>query len=662
MAVEGMNTRTDDAVAPGRYLPIRDYALIGDCHGSALVDRNGSIDWCCLARFDADPVFCRILDQKRGGFLSITPVGSFSTDRAYLDGTNILRTVFKTDCGEMTVTDFMPVGRRPGSGTHNYVDLVAPKWLVRTVDVSGGPVDVRVRYRPAIAFGREQTSLTLERDCISAAGGTYLSHNMAGFEIADDTAEAIASVKSGQRVAFIVSNDRLAAPLDALDRIDEYLSVTAAFWREWITYCRYSGPYTAQVKRSLLTIKLLIYAPSGALAAAPTTSLPEAIGKSRNWDYRFCWLRDTTFALYALAVAGYGGEARRFSEYLPRVCASTAPDLKIMYGIDGETNLDERTLDYLEGYMGSDPVRVGNGAHCQRQMDVYGEVLDWALLFNELGGSFDKDARAMLAALADYVAENWREPDQGIWEMRGPALHHVHGKIMSWVGLDRAIRLLGENQRWAREREAIFSEIEFRGGGDDFGHLVQAYGQPHVDASLLLAPMTAIPLDDGLVRRTVEAVEKELRLGDFLYRYRSEDGVDAENGGGGKEGAFLICSFWLVDAWLHLGKHQEATELLDRLVGHANDVGLYAEEIVPDDHTFLGNFPQAYTHLALVASAAHQQLFERFGTKSLKGSHADRAKLMVSATFGWRALWAAFKATKRVGRIFSSKASLMMLE
>lgn len=371
--------------------------------------------------------------------------------------------MFTTAEGELVIRDFMPVGRKKGSGTHNYVDLNAPNWLVRQIETRRGAVNAEVRYRPSIDFGRHPTRPELQSGRIlTNEDGACLVHNIEGFCLDQDCARASINVRPGQHLTLVLSpttND----PVAALAQINRYREITVAFWREWIAYCRYGGPYVEPVKRSLLTIKLLIYAPSGALAAAPTTSLPERIGGTRNWDYRYCWLRDTTFALYALGIAGYGGEARRFSEYLPRVCAATAPDLRIMYGIDAETDLDEIALDQLEGYRGSRPVRVGNGAYRQRQIDVFGEVLDWAMLFNALGGKLGSDSRAMLAALADYVADHWHEPEHGLWEMRGPLLHHVHGKIMSWVALDRAIRLVGGKERWNRERERIVKDVREKG-------------------------------------------------------------------------------------------------------------------------------------------------------------------------------------------------------
>ena len=653
MTRDGLTHHGPDTARP--YRPIRDYALIGDCHGAALVARDGAIDWCCLGRFDADPTLCRILDAERGGYLSVTPVDGYAATRSYLEDTNILETTFTTAQGTVVVTDFMPVGRKPGCGTHDYVDLVAPNFLIRIVEVREGTAQLQVHYRPSLAFGRQTAGLRVERKRISADGGPVLYHDVGGWSLIGDTALTTVRLQKGQRRVLILAGQPCTS-FNPMDRIDLYTSVTIAFWREWIAYCRYSGPYVGPVKRSLLAIKLLIYAPSGAIVAAPTTSLPEGIGGNRNWDYRYCWLRDSAFTLYALAVSGYGGEARRFSAYLPRVCAATAPNLRIMYGIGGETELDEHTLDHLDGYCGSRPVRQGNGAYTQRQIDIYGEILDWALLFQTLGGAFDQHSRRMLSALADFVADHWHEPDQGLWEMRGPPLHHLHGKIMSWVALDRAMRLLGAQSRLESERDRIVAEVHARGLSAEGDHLVQAYEHPEVDAALLLIPVTGFPVRDQILTNTIEAIERELRSGDFLYRYKNEDGLK------GDEGAFLICSFWLVDALLHIGRKEEAAGLFHRLVECANDVGLYSEEIDPGNRAFLGNFPQTYTQLALIGSAVHLALYEKKGVDALKGTHAERAQRVVSATLGWRAIFAVFKATWRVGRIVSSKRSMFPLE
>ena len=634
------------------YAPIRDYALIGDCHGSALVSRDGSVDWCSLKRFDADPVFCRILDATKGGFFCIQPAAKYEATRQYVRGTNILCTTFTTEAGTARVTDFMPVGRDPHAGVHDYVSLRAPFWLVRIVEGVSGTNRIRAQYKPTVDFARRKARLVTTPFSIATKEGAPFLKADTEFSVNDDLAEANFEIAAGERRHFIVSTSPLGEIATGAV-VEELLAITRAFWEEWSAYCRYQGPYRDIVLRSALALKLLTYAPSGAIVAAPTTSLPEGIGGERNWDYRYCWLRDSSFSLYALAALGYSGEARKFARFLYNSCKATHPRVQIMYGIDGETELTELTLDHLAGYRGSRPVHTGNGAFSQQQIDVYGEVLDWALLHRTLGGSFDAEGAEFLRSMAGYLAEHWQEPDQGIWEMRGPPLHHVYGKIMSWVGIDRVIRMFGSRKDLAEVREKIARTVREKGVSPKDGHLLQAFGQPGTDAVLLLTPALGFPADARTLKATIDAVQRELQQGDYLLRYRSADGLE------GEEGAFLICSFWLVDALLMTGRPEEARELYERLLSRANDVGLFAEEIDPKTHEFLGNFPQAFTHLALIINAANLALYEERGADALRGAHADRARYAIEATSGIRALWVMFKKSGRVGRIFSSRASIL---
>lgn len=622
-------------------LPIRDYALIGDCHGSALVGRDGSIGWCAFERFDAEPALFGLLDDERGGCFVVAPLAKTSrVERSYRRGTNLLETVFVTAEGRVSLIDFMPLGRREGAGVHDYVSVRAPHALVRQVVGIEGRVRVRATWRPAERF--------------VPGGGPAASPPVPSgdvpWQVSGPGRAAEFDLAAGETRVMCLAARKAIAPADCI----RLRQVTTAYWREWIAYCRYRGPYGAVVERSALALKLLTYAPTGAIVAAPTTSLPEWIGGERNWDYRYCWIRDACFTLYALAMLGYSGEAQRFSGFMTHICGSNTCALQIMYGIDGRSELDEFTLDQLDGYRGSRPVRVGNGAHGQRQTDVYGEFADWALLNHALGGARQFTVAPVVEAVAALALAHADEPEAGIWEMRGPPRHHVLGKVMCWVALDRAIRLLGARPQWVEAKDRLHAAILARGVRQ--GGLAQAYDAPARDASLLLVPLLGFPIEREILAGTVDAIEAELAEGDFLLRYRTDDGL------AGAEGAFLACSFWRVDALLALDRYPEAVRLFERLIAHANDVGLLAEELDPRDGAFLGNFPQALSHLALVLNAVHLDLYERGGVDLLRGTLADRARRAVGATFGWRALWASFKTSRRVGRIVSSRASVMPRE
>ncbi|WP_439576541.1 glycoside hydrolase family 15 protein [Elioraea sp.] len=647
-----MTASSEDPSCGGGFHPIRDYALIGDCHGAALVMRDGTIDWCCLGRFDADPVLCRLLDERRGGHLAVRPTSPYQVTRSYAGDTAILRTVFTTAGGSVAVTDFMPVGRQPGASAHDYVTLNAPLALVRRIEGLTGSVEMALSYRPSLSFGTTAPQLRRTARAVTTDAGLTLHLDWDELDIAGDLAKGRIVLAAGERRDMVLADDRTAAAVP-LAAVDAWLAATQAFWTEWSAYCRYRGPDRDCVMRSAITLKLLTWAPSGAIVAAPTTSLPEWIGGERNWDYRYCWLRDAAFSLYALAALGYGGEARRFSEFLPQACARTFPDLRIMYRIDGDPELEERVLDHLDGYCGSRPVRTGNGAHRQRQIDVYGEVLDWASVHHALGGRMTAEMRGMLAATADFAAAHWREPDQGIWEMRGPPRHFVHGKAMSWVALDRAVALLGDNGRWARERAAIVDDVLRRGIDPRRGCLTQAYGETGMDAALLLLPFLGFPAPEPILAATIDAVQQDLAQGDLVHRYRSDDGV------AGEEGAFLICSFWLVDALLWLGRTREAESMFARLAACGNDVGLFSEAIHPDGTTLLGNFPQAFTHLALIGSATNLELLRKSGPAALRGTFAERASRGVGRVFGLGGLWAAFTSSGSLGRLWPSAASIL---
>ncbi len=636
-----MNARDAD------YRPIADYALIGDCHGSALVARDGGIDWAALHRFDADPVFCRLLDANRGGFWSIRPRDEHSVTRAYLQGTNILRTVFTTGTASVALTDFMPVGRQLGAGVHDYVHLNAPGWIVRRIEGLHGEMDLDVTYRPSRHFAREPAELCLDEGAVRAGVAMPTLYSDVVFSINGDCATGKLRITASHARDLVLA-DNVVEGEPPLARVEEFFKATRAFWEEWIGYCRYRGPYQETVKRSALVLKLLTYAPTGAMVAAPTTSLPEEIGGERNWDYRYCWVRDSCFMLYALAVLGYGGEADCFDDYLLRACARSLPYVRPMYGIDGALHLEEKALDHLQGYKGSTPVRTGNGAYLQLQLDAYGQMLDLALMYKALGGELDEQYRRLLSAVANFIAVHWPKPDQGIWEMRGPPRHHVHGKLMSWVGMDRAGQLL--DPKWHSVAEQIAADICARGGPEDQEGLRQAY-DGGTDASVLLAPMLGFPLPEGTLRSTIERVRRVLGRGEFLARYVGEDGI------AGGEGEFFVCTSWLIDAELACGDIGSARASIEHLIGCANDVGLYAEEVDASSGAFLGNFPQALTHLGVIGNIVNLQLAGRHGPEALSGTYGDRARRAVTATFGWRGVLAAMLQSGGVGRIFSSRHS-----
>ena len=641
----------DRRAATAAYLPLRDYALIGDCHGAALVSRFGSVDWCTFGRFDAAPVFCRILDAKRGGSFSIQPTVAFDAERRYVPSSNVLETTFRTTRGSVRITDFMPVGRSEGAGVHDYVTLEAPAAVVRIIEGVEGRVPVRIAFDPTSDYGAHRPVLAAMESGVTSSDGTQLRAAMS-FRIEEGGgAVCDVAVAAGDRHELIVHPAMTRAP-DA--SAAELLRVTGAFWEEWSGYTRYSGPHRDAVLRSALALKLMTYAPTGALVAAPTTSLPEAVGGERNWDYRYCWLRDATLTLYALSVLGYSGEAERFRDYLLTACHASYPKLQIMYGIDAEPELPERTLDHLEGYAQSRPVRIGNAAHDQKQHDVVGEVVGWVHLSNALGGRLGRKTKELVVELADRTCDDWQQPDNGLWEARGEPKRYVYSHAMSWVALDRAAALVGsraQRKRWRHAANEIVSRVRSEGIGRD-GSLVAALGESDVDAALLRVPFTGFPVERSIVEATVARIQNKLTDGPFVRRYSADDGLE------GTEGAFLLCSFWLVDALLWLGRIDEARRNFEQLLGAANDVGLYSEEIDPATNALLGNFPQAFTHLGFIHTATLFELRAK-DPAAVRTTDAGRAKRLVGATAGPFAIWTAFRQSGRLGRFRSSRRSMI---
>ena len=588
-----------------RYAPIRDYGIIGDLHSAALVDRLGSIDWFCAPRFDSPSVFGRLLDADKGGSMSVVPDSEFIADsRRYLPGTNVLETGLSSPKGRLLITDFMVAKER----THNRDD---DHILVRRLEAPDGDLVASVRVDARFDYGRQAPEAEVDGDghCL------VLSHQDLHLHC-DGPGEW---VREGRAMIQRVALSR-GEPQSVLLRYDgekshhrEYdpaklLDWTRRFWEDWIKRCEYDGPYRELIFRSALVLKLLIYAPEGSIVAAPTASLPEWIGGQRNWDYRFTWLRDSAFLVYALQLLGYHDEASDFIKWLERIHEGQPNRFQIMYGIDGRTQIDEIELPELEGYRGSRPVRIGNGAADQKQLDVYGEVVDSAYLHLRYGKAKAAPMRDTLVAMVDQAVEHWNEPDNGIWEIRGGMQHFVYSKLLCWVALDRGIRLSRELKvdqarcnQWIWTRELVRHTILTRGWSDKLGAFRQVLDEDHLDATALMIPLLRfLPPLDPRMRQTVKTIQRDLTdENGFVYRYRRDDGL------GASEGTFLLCSFWLVDNLALQGQLAPARDLFERLTSHGNDLGLFSEELDPDSGELLGNFPQAFTHLGIVNAAAH---------------------------------------------------------
>jgi len=594
---------------------IEDYALIGDCETAALVSRSGSIDWLCLPRFDSPACFAALLGDTSNGCWSIRPDHpDVSITRRYREGTLILETSFETPTGAATLVDFMAV-REPLAD------------LVRIVVGDWGVVDFTTELTIRFDYGRTVPWVTrADAQTISAIAGPdqIVIRTPVVLKGADHHTVGHFTVSAGQRIPFTMTyQSSLATPGPAADS-EAALARTHAFWRAFSDRCPDVGAYSEQVKRSLLTLKALTYAPTGGIVAAVTTSLPEWIGGTRNWDYRYCWLRDATFTLQAFMQLGYFEEAQAWRDWLLRAVAGDPAQLQIMYGVAGERQLPEWEAPWLSGYRGSRPVRIGNAAAAQLQIDVFGEVSD-ALMQAAKGGLPPHERTGALRDVGlEYLASIWREPDSGIWEMRGEKRHFVHSKVMAWVAFDRAASVEAHSdaerargRRWRAVADEIHSEVCAQGFSVAQKSFVQFYGSTQIDASLLqLALVGFLPASDSRILGTIEAVEAELMWQGLVKRYRTTDVDDGLPPG---EGVFLACSFWLVDNLALIGRYEDARILLDRLAALSNDVGLFAEEYDPVLHQMLGNFPQAFSHVGLINSALN--LHRRRGPAHARASH-----------------------------------------
>jgi GH15 family glucan-1,4-alpha-glucosidase len=611
---------------PAEALRIEDYGLIGDTFTAALVGRNGSIDWLCAPRFDSGACFAALLGGPENGHWQIAPAGTVhSVSRRYRDGTLILDTEFETDTGTVAVTDFMPL-----PSTEEEVDIV------RIVRCLRGEVPMRLEAIFRFDYGHVVPWVRRRPYGLQAIAGPDALQLWSLVELRNEDfiTRAEFTVRKGQSVPFFLCWHKSHLPEPPIHHPEVLLERTARWWRDWSDRCNYKGPWAEAVRHSLITLKALTYSPTGGIVAAPTTSLPEVIGGGRNWDYRYCWIRDATLTLYSLLSSGYTDEAVAWRRWLLRSAAGRPEEMQIMYGLAGERRLTELELPWLEGYAGSRPVRIGNAAQSQFQLDIYGELMDALHVARKYQIEPDSDAWRVQRVLAQFIDEKWGEPDSGIWEVRGPRRHFTHSKLMAWVGVDRAISgveqhgLEGPLEEWRALRARIHADICRHGYHTGRNSFVQFYGGVQLDASLLLLPIVGfLPPSDPRVVGTVEAIRRELTIDGFVLRYQTEGGVDGLAGG---EGVFLPCTFWLADALALMGCRDEAAEILERLLSIRNDVGLLAEEYDPRARRQLGNFPQAFSHVGLINTVQNLNLAK--GPAQCRASDARSVPPVTSAT------------------------------
>lgn len=597
------------------YQPIENYGIIGNMQTSALIGKNGSLDWFCFPHFDSPSIFGALLDSEKGGSFAIEPqLSKITHKQVYWPDTNVLVTRFLSEEGVAEITDFMPVG----VASHKY----GYRHLVRRVQVIKGHMAFLMKCEPAFNYGRDthKTELTDGGAIFYSPLQNLGLGTRVPLKITDKGVISEFELQEGESAIFSLQqvDDGKLICLSP-ENVSYLFDKTVNYWHKWLSKCTYSGRWREMVYRSALVLKLLTYEPTGAIIAAATTSLPEGIGGERNWDYRYTWIRDAAFTIYALMRIGFTEEAANFMNWLEGRCRELEEDgsLQIMYGIDGRHDLPEEVLDHLEGYQKSAPVRIGNNASKQLQLDIYGALLDAVYLFNKYGSPISYDLWRHLRKLTNWVVKNWNQPDEGIWEVRGGKQHFVDSRVMCWVALDRAIRLADKRSfpsdydLWIKTRDTIYEEIMEKGWNKEMGAFTQAYGSDALDASMLIMPLVFFvsPTDPRMLK-TLDAINKSpsqggLVVNSLVYRYNTEHGID---GLSGDEGTFNICSFWLVEALTRAGsagdkeRLHQARLIFEQMLGYANHLGLYAEETGPNGEA-LGNFPQAYTHLALISAA-----------------------------------------------------------
>jgi GH15 family glucan-1,4-alpha-glucosidase len=591
---------------------LADYSLIGNSRSAALVSKYGSIDWCCLPEFHSSSIFAALLDKTKGGYFCISPAGEFACAQKYISDTNVLDTNFKTADGEVRLLDaFTAMTEQQKSES-----LFPDHEILRIVEGISGSVKMKLEYVPRVFYGKSPPRLKdrqklgisfSSRENVYNLGST-LDPRQIRVSADQSSAHAEFSVNGGERVCFSLSySDQGPAVLPEL-KVSGFrrLQQTILFWKNWIRKCTYAGDYGEQVRRSALALKLLEHAPSGAIIAAPTTSLPEKIGGERNWDYRYCWLRDASFTIRALVKLGFEEEAHAYMNWILHATRLTRPRLQVVYSVFGHAYLKENTLDWLSGYKNSRPVRIGNLADGQFQLDIYGEVLDAVYTYAPIVKQFDSNSKAFIIGLGKVICKVWEQPDNGIWEIRSSSVQHTHSKVLAWAGLDRLLKLC-EKYQWteapiAKFRETaarIRNDIEQWGYNVHLGAYAREFNGSHLDASLLVLPL--IEYCDAAsprMRSTVEKICERLLKNNLLYRYREvDDGVS------GEEGSFGVCNFWLIENLVKSGKVDKGIEIFETMLKHASPTGLFSEEINPDTHELLGNYPQGFTHIGLINAA-----------------------------------------------------------
>jgi GH15 family glucan-1,4-alpha-glucosidase len=583
------------------YKPISDYGVIGDMHTAALVGLDGSIDWYCAPRFDSPSVFAALLDARKGGRFQLSPVGKFSTKQSYEGDTNVLSTIFESKHGKSKLTDFMPCFMEKG-------ELAGFQELHRIVDCVEGELGLQVTFQPRLDYARGETRIVETREGCVATCQRHQINLAASVKLHsadEETMNTEFTLSKGQRATFILRWGRNHAKPALKYETGRKLSRTLSYWKRWVGHVKYQGPYRAQVVRSCLVLKLLQYAPTGAMVAAVTTSLPESVGTLRNWDYRYSWIRDNALSVIALSEAGASREALDYARWLINLRRHSSEKLQIMMGIGGEREIPETILDHLEGYRRSSPVRIGNAASKQLQLDIYGILADYIYFLHTLGWTTGRVYENLVRYSADEAMKEWQNSDSGIWEMRQPR-QFVESTMWCYVALDRAIKIARELgydddwQRWEPVRKKIKSQILSDGWSEKKRAFTMVFGGDDLDAANLLMPLVGfLPARDPKMTATIQRIRQELSKDDLVYRYIVDDGQL------GKEGAFTVCSFWMVDCLTRMGKLREAEGLLNQLMKRGNHLGLYSEEIDPETGQALGNFPQAYTHMGLITASVH---------------------------------------------------------